>query len=39
MLNKAFAAAALALSASRLASAQTFSECNPMEKSMYSPVF
>jgi beta-glucanase (GH16 family) len=32
MFPKAFAAAALALSASRLASAQTFSECNPMEK-------
>ena len=33
MFNKAFAAAALALTASRLAAAQTFSECNPMEKS------
>jgi beta-glucanase (GH16 family) len=32
MFSKAFAAAALAISASRLASAQTFTDCNPLEK-------
>lgn len=36
MFNKAFAAAALALSASRLVSAQTFTDCNPLEKSKKS---
>jgi hypothetical protein len=37
MFSKAFAAAALAISASRLASAQTFTDCNPLEKSKSFP--
>jgi beta-glucanase (GH16 family) len=32
MFNKTFAAVVLALSASRLVSAQTFTDCNPLEK-------
>lgn len=39
MFNKAFATAVLALSASRLVSAQTFTDCDPTKKSKESPIF
>lgn len=36
MFNKALSTAAVALAAARLVSAQTFTECNPLEKSEFS---
>ncbi len=37
MISKTFASAVVALAASGLVSAQTFTDCNPLEKSMFSP--
>jgi hypothetical protein len=37
MFSKTLSTVAVALAASHMAAAQTFTECNPLEKSMFLP--